>query len=613
MREPILGESGDREGVCMPGITGIIGKGIATVLRSDLQTMINGMMHEPFYKTGSYVNEELGVYAGWVCHPGSYVDCMPAMNRTKDVVLLFAGEHFPEYVDRDDRTAAELLSLYEARGEAFLRALNGWFAGVLIDLRMGKVLLFNDRYGMHRIYYHQGETGLLFSSEAKSLLKVVPKLRRLDSQGVGELIACNCVLENRTIFPDVSLLPGGTVWEWDKACNMTKTRYFSPEEWEGLDPLDEVTFYDALKETVKTVIPRYFREPGHIGMSLTGGLDSRLIMACLNPSPGELSCYTFGGKRDMLDISIARQVATACGQTHSVLRFDPTFFREFPQLAEKTIYTSDGTLDISSTHDMFFNRLARSIAQVRVTGKFGSEVIRDHSMFYAEAYQGGLFVPEFKAHLNQAIDRLNQVKAGHPLSVAVFKDFPWREYNKIIIEQSQSVFRSPYMDNDLVSLMYRAPAGMRATNQPQRRIIRECNPRLSAIISDRGYGEQTNPFVSKLLELYYYSLFKADYIYLFSLPHWLTRLDSWCLSLNGGKPLIGASQKFEYYRIWYHREVSSFVKDVLLDPRTMTRPYFDRKYLEMVVRTHTDGTRNYTGEITKAMSLELTQRLLIDA
>jgi hypothetical protein len=234
-------------------------------------------------------------------------------------------------------------------------------------------------------------------------------------------------------------------------------------------------------------------------------------------------------------------------------------------------------------------------------------------MFNAGEYRGGLFVPELKASVDKAVNTLRQVKQGHPLSVAVFKDFPWREFNKIMIEQSQSVFRTPYMDNDLVSLMYQTPPGLRSSNQLQRRIIRECNPKLSAIISDRGYGEQTNPIVSKLMELYYYALFKADYTYLFTLPHSLTRMDSWCLALNGGKPLIGASQKFEYYRIWYHRDVSAYVKEVLLDARTKTRPYFDHRYLEMVVRTHTNGTRNYMGEITKAMSLELTCRLLVDS
>jgi asparagine synthase (glutamine-hydrolysing) len=335
-------------------------------------------------------------------------------------------------------------------------------------------------------------------------------------------------------------------------------------------------------------------------------------MACLNPSPGELPCYTFGGAKDMLDITIAREIAEVCHQTYKVIRLGPSFFSEFPRLAERTIYVTDGSLDVSSTHDMYFNKLAREIAPIRVTGKFGSEVIRDHSMFNADSYRGGLFVQDFKSYVDRAVDTLNEVKTGHPLSVAVFKDFPWREYNKIAIEESQSIFRSPYMDNDLVELMYQAPVGVRSSNRPQRRVIRECNPNLSAIISDRGYSEQKNPIVSRFLELYYYALFKADYTYVYALPHWLTRLDTIWMSINGGRPLVGGSQKFEYYRIWYREELSGYVKDVLLDPKTSTRPYFDRKFLEMVVKTHTKGTRNYMNEITKAMSLELTHRLLID-
>jgi len=595
----------------MPGIVGIIGRGPRGKHEGDLKIMLDCMMHEPFYGSGTYVNESLGVYIGWTGHRDSIADSLPAVNETRDVVLVFAGEEFSDGKEMG-RKANVLLTRYEDEGIGFLKGLNGWFSGVLIDVRTGSVILFNDRYGMQRIYVHEGEQECLFGSEAKSLLRVRPSLRRLDERGLGELISCNCVLEGRTLFPDISLLAGGSAWKWEKGNRTGRGVYFTPQDWEGLSPLDERSFSERLSETVATVIPRYFREKGKVGMSLTGGLDSRMMMACLNPAPGELPCYTFGGKKDMLDITIARQVAAVCGQTHSVIRLDPSFFAEFPRLAEKTIYVTDGNLDVASTHDMFFNRAARSIAPIRVTGKFGSEVIRDHTMFNAGEYQGTLFVPEMKQFVRDAVVTLGKIKQGHPLSVAVFMDFPWREYNKIAIEQSQSIFRTPYMDNDLVRLMYTAPPGARASNQPQRRIIRERNPRLSAIISDRGYGEQTNPLVAKLMELYYYALFKTDYTYLSAMPHWATKLDTLCMMLNGGRPLFG-SQKFEYYRIWYRREVADWVKQILLDPRTLARPYFDRHTLEMMVHTHTKGTRNYSGEITKALSLEFTHRLLVEA
>ncbi|MFO0699169.1 MAG: asparagine synthase-related protein [Nitrospira sp.] len=596
----------------MPGIVGIIGRGSAGKLRCDLQQMIDCMNHESFYRSGSYINEDLGVYAGWTCHQDSYADGMPITNERGDIILLFVGEHFDDEVTKKPSKARALLQQYEEKGETFLENLNGWFSGLLVDLRKLKVILFNDRYAMRRVYYHQANDVFVFGSEAKALLKLRPELRQLELQSLGEMISCNCVLEGRTLFRGISLLPGGVVWSWVDKVGPTQDVYFKPSDWEQLTELDEATFYARLKETVLRVIPRYFREKERVGMSLTGGLDSRMMMACLNPDPGMVSCYTFGGQKDMLDITIARKVADVCGQTHTTIRLGNSFLADFPMWAERTIYVTDGSVDVSNAHDLYLNKAAREVAPIRITGKFGSEVIRDHTMFNASRYEGGLFQGDLKPLVHQAVETLRQVKKGHPVSTAVFKDFPWREYSKITIEDSQSTFRSPYMDNDLVHLMYRAPAVVRASNWPQRRIIRECNPRLSALISDRGYGEQTNPFVARMIELSYKTLFKLDYAYFFALPHWLTRVDSFLLSLTGGKPVLGQSQKFEFYRAWYHRQVANYVKDMLLDSRTLQRPYYDRKYLEMMVLAHTKGTHNFTNEITKALSLELTHRILLD-
>ena len=70
--------------------------------------------------------------------------------------------------------ASYLVHLYEEMGYDFLERLNGAFSGVLLDLREQKFVLFNDRYGVNRIYYHEDKAGFYFSSEAKALLKILP-------------------------------------------------------------------------------------------------------------------------------------------------------------------------------------------------------------------------------------------------------------------------------------------------------------------------------------------------------------------------------------------------------------------------------------------------------
>src|SRR5213079_3670354 len=89
-------------------------------------------------------------------------------------------------------------------------------------------------------------------------------------------------------------------------------------------------FHSRFQETFKRVLPRYFESDSKIGISLTAGLDSRMIMACL-PKDGEKpACYTFAGPRqDTLDARLAARVAKACGLEHKIFRLDEDFFLNF--------------------------------------------------------------------------------------------------------------------------------------------------------------------------------------------------------------------------------------------------------------------------------------------
>jgi len=169
----------------MPGIVGIVSQKPSKEYSPLVERMAKCLMHEPFYTDGIYINEEIGVWLGWVNHEGSFADCLPIWNEKRDICLLFSGEDFTDQADIDalkmrghefnPGDASYLVHLYEEMGSQFLEKLNGWFSGVLLDLRQQKFVLFNDRYGVNRIYYHESADGFYFSSEAKSLLKILPE------------------------------------------------------------------------------------------------------------------------------------------------------------------------------------------------------------------------------------------------------------------------------------------------------------------------------------------------------------------------------------------------------------------------------------------------------
>ena len=111
------------------------------------------MLHDPSYSHGTYFAPELGCYLGWLTHPRAYADCNPVVDERGDIALVFSGEHFVHDEGRTGHSTPEcLLKQYIDVGPRFVEQINGWFSGVIVDRRSRSVLLFNDRYGVGRVY-----------------------------------------------------------------------------------------------------------------------------------------------------------------------------------------------------------------------------------------------------------------------------------------------------------------------------------------------------------------------------------------------------------------------------------------------------------------------------
>jgi asparagine synthase (glutamine-hydrolysing) len=585
--------------------------------------MLQVMMHEPFYVAETYENERMGFYLGGVNPRGAFADCLPIWNEHKDVGLIFSGEEFsdPDEVRRlresghgfDQGDASYLVHLYEERGTIpFLSALNGRFSGALVDLREPHAVVFNDRYGLNRICFLETTEGFYFSSEAKSLLVVFPELRRLDFRSLGEVFSCGAVLQNRTLFSGLNLMPGASAWSFSPGRGVKKDVYFRPETWENSDALNGPEYYRTLKETWAHILPRYLRAREPVAVSLTGGKDSRMIMAWAAAAPGTLPCYTFNGPyRECHDVKLARAVAKLCGQPHHVISVDSGFWAEFPTLAERTVYISDGTMDVSGSVELYVNRGARQIAPVRLTGNYGQEILRSAIAF--KPFPGPLAVlqPEFAAMVGETAATYSGELGGNRLSFVAFKQVPWHHYSRLAIELSQLTLRSPFLDNDLVALAYRVPPELAEDIGIQLKLIAEGNPALARVETDRGFSSETGPLGARAKQLFQEFTFKAEYAYDYGMPQWLAVLDHAFQVFHLERLFLGR-HKFYHFRIWYRRELADYVREVLLDPRALRRPYVDGRKVREIVHAHIRGTRNYASEIHTLLTAELIQRQLTD-
>lgn len=603
----------------MPGIAGLVTRMPRERAEAELGRMVRSMCHDASWQTGTWIDEASGVYVGWTVRTQAFADSMPLLNEARDVVLVFSGEEFA-----DPAVARQL----KARGhhlapdgpsylvhlceddDAFPAGLNGRFHGLSVDRRRGTTTLFNDRYGMHRLYYHESGDAFYFAAEAKAILAVRPETRTVDPAALGEFVSCGCVLNNRTLFTGISALPCASAWRFRDRSLETRETYFSPREWEDQEILNPESYYRELRDTFWQNLPRYFKGPEPIGMSLTGGFDTRMVMAARQGLPESLPCYTFGGMfRECHDVRVAREVARVCGYPHQTIPVGKAFLDRFPEYAARTVYLTDGCADVSRAADLYVNEAARTIAPVRMTGNYGGEVLRRIRAFKPVEPSPGLFHPAFLSHVRQAEQTYDGLLDGHPLSFAVFQQAPWHHYGLLALEQTQLTLRSPYLDNDLVRTVFRAPESAVTSDDVCLRLIADGSPRLRALDTDRGPmdGGLSEAATRGLIEFSR----KAEYAYDYGMPQWVARADHHLSRLHLERLFLGR-HKFFHFRIWYRDALAGYVRDVLLDRKSLSRGYLNPKRVAAIVNGHVGGTHNYTIEIHKLITLELLHRLLLE-
>jgi asparagine synthase (glutamine-hydrolysing) len=603
----------------VPGIVGLVTRKPRQQAEQELLRMVATMRHEDFYTTGTWMDEALGVYVGWTARGGAFDDGMPLISERKDIVLVFSGEEYSEAEDGGtavetaaSRGEAAYLLDVARRDDAFPYGLNGRFHGLLVDRVRGAVSLFNDRYGMHRVYYHEASDAFYFAAEAKAILALRPELRAFNLQSLGEFITCGCVLENRSLFKGIGVLPCAAKWSFENASLERKHVYFEPSEWEGQTALGTEAYYEELRDVFSRNLATYFRGRQTIGMSLTGGLDTRMIMAWHTPPPGSMPCYTFGGmRRDLQDVRVARQIAQVCRQSHQVIQVTSASVADFAQHAQNSVYLSDACVGVNLALDLPLYRQARSIASIRMTGNYGGELLRGVVAFKPVDPWPGLISPELSTYLNESKETYKRARMGHPVSFAVFRQAPWYHFGVAALEQTQVALRTPYLDNELVRTAFRAPHSTFTSNELCLRLIADGSRTLRDIPTDRGLGGRGGFRSAARRRLLDFQV-RAEYAYDYGMPQWLAQIDHSLSPLHLENAFLWRHKLYQF-RLWYKGVLAEYVRSILLASESLTRSYLQRKTVEHIVTGHLRGNRNHTVEIHTLLTLELAHRLFFSS
>ena len=233
-----------------------------------------------------------------------------------------------------------------------------------------------------------------------------------------------------------------------------------------------------------------------------------MIMACLPQRRVAARCYTYAGPDGLpADARIGAEVARACGMSHQVLRVQSDFLTDFADLVDETAFATDGCAGPLHAHEIYLSRLAAGVSRVRVTGNFGSELLRSVSTLKPNWLSSDILSPDFR----RRVERVGSASSEHAVTNAAFKEIPWHLYGTMAAARTELQVRTPYLDNELVRLAYQAPRRARASSSPACRVIALHNPKLARIRTDQGLRPSGGDLLSALFRLRARISFKLDY------------------------------------------------------------------------------------------------------
>ena len=219
----------------------------------------------------------------------------PMISSVSSNVLAFNGEIY-NYVElraelerygRRFSTESDtevLLVALEEWGEAALPRLNGMFAFTYWDERAQRLLIARDRFGEKPLFIGRGDLGVkVFASEMKAILTHPLVKDSVNTEAISKF-GCGGWYEDgsETFFESIERFPPAhAAWFGVDGRQLTRWRYWTPDYddiREDLKPRDAVEeFMHLLQNSVRLRL----RADVPIGSSLSGGLDSSVIVGIL--------------------------------------------------------------------------------------------------------------------------------------------------------------------------------------------------------------------------------------------------------------------------------------------------------------------------------------------
>jgi len=266
----------------------------------------------------------------------------PMSDKDKSVWVVFNGEiyNFPDlkkelegfgHVFRTRSDTEVIVHGYKQWGVEVLNRLNGMFGLAIWDERKRKLILARDRMGIKLVYYKIDSGRVSFGSEIRAVLAANGSRPEVDPVSLNLFLRYRYTPSPATIFQGIHKLAPGTMITFENGKSRLERWYnYKPTPFSPMPGIRQAK--DDLLELYKQAVKRQLISDVPVGLLLSGGVDSGLLLGLMNLQGNSWPTFTVGYGSSFKDDEL-----TDAAQTSNLFNAQNTQTRLDQELFEKTL------------------------------------------------------------------------------------------------------------------------------------------------------------------------------------------------------------------------------------------------------------------------------------
>ena len=296
---------------------------------------------------------------------------------------------------------------YKVWGTKIFNRLNGMFGVAIWDVDRRRLIVARDAMGIKLIYYRLADGKLTFASEIRAILAGEACNPEVDPASLNLFLRYRYTPSPYTIFKGIrKLAPGSMLVVENGKCIEERWYDYTPIPFD--EPKDDQQAEKELFELYEAAVGRHLISDVPVGILLSGGLDSGLLLALMNRHGKGWPAYTVGYGDSFADDELvdAAETASLMGAHHIPVKLDRD---EFERSLPKIVTCLEEPIASSSVVPMYFVcQRVREDVKVALIGQGPDEVFggykRHLGVYYGKLWRG---LPEdVRGILESAIKRL---------------------------------------------------------------------------------------------------------------------------------------------------------------------------------------------------------------